>query len=45
MPNFLIGLVNKGLHVSTFPIREYWLDIGHHENLSQAMIDYMDVFL
>lgn len=44
MPNFLIRLVNHGLHVTTFPIREYWLDIGHHENLMRAATDYFEVF-
>lgn len=44
MPNFLINLVNNHLHVSTFPIREYWIDIGHHDNLVRASNDYLEVF-
>ncbi len=44
MPNFLMSLVRQGLSVSTFPIREYWLDIGHHDNLLRAATDYLEVF-
>ncbi|HLB41815.1 MAG TPA: nucleotidyltransferase family protein [Gammaproteobacteria bacterium] len=44
MPNFLTHLVKKNLYVATFPIREYWLDIGHHDNLVQAATDYLEVF-
>ncbi|OGT37985.1 MAG: hypothetical protein A3F11_03170 [Gammaproteobacteria bacterium RIFCSPHIGHO2_12_FULL_37_14] len=43
MPNYLTHLVRQGLHVSTFPIREYWLDIGHHDNLVRAETDYTEV--
>jgi len=44
MPNFLTHLVEQNLNVSTFPICEYWLDIGHHDSLVQAATDYLDVF-
>lgn len=44
MPNFLTRLVKQELNVTTFPIREYWLDIGHHENLVRAATDYLEVF-
>jgi dTDP-glucose pyrophosphorylase len=44
MPNFLTRLVKDDLHVATFPIREYWLDIGHHDNLMRAATDYVEVF-
>ena len=44
MPQFLTHLAEKGLHISTFPIREYWLDIGHHDNLFQATTDYVELF-
>lgn len=44
MPNFLIRLVKHGLHVGTFPIREYWMDIGHHDNLMRAATDYLEIF-
>jgi dTDP-glucose pyrophosphorylase len=44
MPNFLTSLVKRDLNVTTFPIREYWLDIGHHDNLVRAASDYLEVF-
>lgn len=44
MPNFLTHLVKLNKRVATFPIREYWLDIGHHDNLTQAATDYLEVF-
>lgn len=44
MPNFLTQLVKKGLSITTFPIREYWLDIGHHDNLVRAASDYIEIF-
>lgn len=44
MPNFLLELVKKKLHVSTFPIYEYWLDVGHHETLIRADAEYSAIF-
>jgi len=44
MPTFLMQLTKENLPVGTFPIREYWLDIGHHDNLTQASSDYLEVF-
>lgn len=44
MPNFLLELVKKKFHVSTFPIYEYWLDVGHHETLMRADAEYHAVF-
>ena len=44
MPTFLTHLVKQGLDVTTFPISEYWLDIGHHDNLVRAATDYLEVF-
>ncbi|PIZ04848.1 MAG: alcohol dehydrogenase [Gammaproteobacteria bacterium CG_4_10_14_0_8_um_filter_38_16] len=45
MPSLLSALVKKNLFVATFPIREYWLDVGSHDNLSQAIGDYQKVFI
>ena len=45
MPTLLLGLVKNNQFVATFPIREYWLDVGSHENLSQAESDYEKVFV
>jgi dTDP-glucose pyrophosphorylase len=44
MPNLLTNLVQQDLHVATFPICEYWLDIGHHDDLAKASTDYLEVF-
>ena len=44
MPNFLTQLAKAGLNVVTFPVREYWMDIGHHDNLVRAANDYVEVF-
>lgn len=43
MPAFF-ELLKKDHHIAAFPIREYWLDIGQHENLKQAQDDFKDVF-
>src|SRR3990167_7190594 len=45
MPTLLLKLVKNKQFVSTFPIREYWLDVGNHENLLQATDDYQKVFV
>ncbi|MCX7121849.1 MAG: nucleotidyltransferase family protein [Gammaproteobacteria bacterium] len=45
MPTLLSDLVKKNKLVATFPIREYWLDVGSHANLSQAVDDYRKVFV
>lgn len=45
MPTLLLELVKKNQFVATFPIREYWLDVGSHDNLSQAIDDYQKVFV
>jgi dTDP-glucose pyrophosphorylase/predicted transcriptional regulator len=44
MPDLLTTLIKKNQFVSTFPIREYWLDIGRMEDLQQAHQDYDEVF-
>ena len=36
MPHFLTSLVQRGLNIATFPIREYWIDVGHHDNLAKT---------
>lgn len=45
MPTLLLDMVKQNQFVATFPIREYWLDIGSHENLTQAIFDYQKIFL
>ncbi len=36
MPDLLMNCVQNQRRVATFPIREYWLDIGRHEDLEKA---------
>jgi len=45
MPSLLTRLVKQGSHITTFPIREYWMDIGHHDNLVKAARDYLEIFI
>ncbi len=36
--------MSKGNSVKTFPIHEYWLDIGQKEDFAQAQQDYKTYF-
>lgn len=45
MPTLLTSLVKQNHFVATFPIREYWLDVGSHENLTRAIDDYERIFV
>ena len=44
MPDLLQRQVNKNFEVNVFPLHEYWLDIGHLENLQQAQRDSKRIF-
>ena len=37
-------LIEKKYHTSVFPIREYWLDIGMHNDYEKAKIDFNKKF-
>lgn len=39
MPDLIQSLLQKGRHVVTFPITEYWLDIGRPGDYAQAQDD------
>jgi dTDP-glucose pyrophosphorylase len=39
MPELISLLLSCGRHVVSFPIREYWLDIGKVEDYQQALLD------
>jgi dTDP-glucose pyrophosphorylase len=43
MPDLIKRLLEKGRHVVTFPITEYWLDIGQPADYHQAQKDAADV--
>ncbi len=36
MTELIARLIERGLHVVSFPIREYWLDIGQHADYERA---------
>jgi len=44
MPDLLQKVINKGGCVSSFPIHEYWLDIGHIKEYELAHNDYLKEF-
>jgi dTDP-glucose pyrophosphorylase len=39
MPELISRLVAEGRRVVGFPLREYWLDIGHPPDYEQALVD------
>lgn len=39
MPELITGLIGAGKRVICFPIREYWLDVGHIEHYERASLD------
>ena len=39
MTDLLRDVIASGENVASFPIREYWLDIGQHEDYKQAEDD------
>ncbi len=44
MPNLFETLMSNGQSCSVCPIREYWLDVGHTEDLQRANTDFQSVF-
>jgi dTDP-glucose pyrophosphorylase len=44
MPSLFDRLAAKGREVSVFPVREYWLDIGHLADLEKAHGDFERIF-
>ncbi len=44
MPNFLTDQIQKGIKINIFPVHEYWVDIGEHENLKKAEVDSVKLF-
>lgn len=42
MPDLIHALIDRGEVVASFPITEYWLDIGHHEDYIQAQEDVLE---
>lgn len=44
MPHLLESVIAEGGKVSSFPIHEYWLDIGHVDDLKRAREEFEEVF-
>lgn len=44
MPTLIDRLLAENHHVSAFPIREYWVDVGRPEDLDRAHQEYRTVF-
>lgn len=44
MPEIFERAMSAGLKVLAFPIREYWLDIGHVDDYVRANLEYPKVF-
>jgi len=40
MPDFFSSLIESNSEISAFPIHEYWMDVGQHDQLSQAKKDH-----
>ncbi len=44
MPDLFLKLIGQNRETAVFPIREYWLDIGHIEDFARANGDFPEVF-
>jgi dTDP-glucose pyrophosphorylase len=44
MPELFNKLISLQCETAVFPIREYWLDIGRHDDFERANGDYSEVF-
>jgi dTDP-glucose pyrophosphorylase len=40
MTDLIRRMIEKGAHVVGFPVREYWIDIGQHEDYERAQKDF-----
>ncbi len=45
MTDLIDQVMGNGAVISSFPIREYWMDIGKHDDLARANIDYHQQFI
>jgi dTDP-glucose pyrophosphorylase len=44
MPSLFEMAIQKGMTTTSFPIHEYWIDVGRLEDLNQANVDFDGVF-
>lgn len=45
MPSLFESLIHENRETAVFPIREYWLDIGHKDDFDRANGEFSEVFL
>ncbi len=44
MPDLMTALLNNGQAVSSFPVHEYWQDVGQPNDLMDARRSYSEIF-
>jgi NDP-sugar pyrophosphorylase family protein len=44
MPSLFESMISNGANALSFPIREYWLDIGRMSDYEKANSEYGEVF-
>jgi dTDP-glucose pyrophosphorylase len=44
MPDLLQRLAAAGRRPAVFPLSEYWMDVGHLDDLRRASLDYEEIF-
>ena len=44
MPTLFNALMEQGRVVGSFPLRDYWIDIGRIEDLEQASAEFSEMF-
>lgn len=44
MPMLIDVLVERGQHACVYPIREYWIDVGRHEEYDRARSEFDEIF-
>ena len=44
MTDLFENLINQNKKTTVYPVRGYWMDIGHMDQFQQAQIDYQDIF-
>lgn len=44
MPALFEQLMNEGQSVGSFPLRDYWIDIGRMEDLERASAEFLEMF-
>ena len=42
MPQLVNDLLKRGARIGSFPIHEFWLDVGTHEHFNEAQIRYKE---